>query len=261
MYLNFQNSSFAPLKWSLIYLNPVQDNCNTRFHDCRKLSKPLTNHWPELSKVVIKTRQVWGDIRENTWKKKDCPYSNCNKNDNNNFPSLGDFFYIKITTNSIDLKFWQCEQNFLLQLLKPSPLNLTPMGVLVSPQFGGRWVKNRRFYGFFGIFKPNFGGKSSKLWYLLDFYSAFLKNIGSKPCGVVFWRKWGLNLEKWPFLAIFQPFLKGYRRLNFSIHEVIFHNLLTLYLYFMLKNSLFQKFGENGKLAIFVKPPFWGIPH
>ena len=144
---------------------------------------------------------------------------------------------------------------------KTIPTKFNPHGGSSQPPIWGSLSKKSPILRFFGIFKPNFGGKSSKLWYLLDFYSAFLKNIGSKPCGVVFWRKWGLNLEKWPFLVIFQPFLKGYRRLNFSIREVIFYNLLTLYLYFMLKKQFVAKNSKKMKnSSFFVKSPFWGTP-
>ena len=144
---------------------------------------------------------------------------------------------------------------------KTIPTKFNPHGGSSQPPLWGSLSKKSPILRFFGIFKPNFGGKSSKLWYLLDFYSAFLKNIGSKPCGVAFWRKWGLNLEKWPFLVIFQPFLKGYRRLNFSIREVIFHNLLTLYLYFMLKKQFVAKNSKKMKnSSFFVKSPFWGTP-
>ena len=60
----------------------------------------------------------------------------------------------------------------------------------------------------------------------------------------------------------FQPFLKGYRRLNFSIREIIFYNLLTLYLYFMLKKpSRCKKIEENEKFVIFGEIPILGDPH
>ena len=122
----------------------------------------------------------------------------------------------------------------------------------------GSLSKKSAFLRFFGIFTANFGGKSPKFWYLFDFYRVFLNNFGSQPCGVVFWVKWGLNLEKWPFLGIFQPCLKCYRRLKFLIREVNFHNLLTLYLYFMFKKESVAKNSEKMKnSSFFVKSPFF----
>ena len=54
---------------------------NTQFHDYRKLSK-LLQETGKVEKVELKTRHVWEDIRENAQKKKDCPYSDRNKNAN-----------------------------------------------------------------------------------------------------------------------------------------------------------------------------------
>ena len=142
------------------------------------------------------------------------------------------------------------------------PTKFTPPPRASSPSpICGSLSKKSAFLRFFGIFTAYFGGKSPKFWYLFDFYRVFLNNFGSQPCGVVFWVKWGLNLEKWPFLGIFQPCLKCYRRLKFLIREVNFHNLLTLYLYFMLKKEFVAKNSEKMKnSSFFVKSPFWGTP-
>ena len=45
-------------------------------------------------------------------------------------------------------------------------------------------------------------------------------------------------------MIIFGHFQQGYRMLNFSIREVIFHNLLTL----MLQNSLLQEIRRKWKI-------------
>ena len=73
--------------------------------------------------------------------------------------------------------------------------------------------------------------------------------------------KMGIKSRKMTIFGDFQPFLNGYLRLKFSIREVIFHNLLTIYLYFMLKKQFVAKNAKKMKnSSFFVKSPFWGTP-
>ena len=73
------------------------------------------------------------------------------------------------------------------------------------PQFGESPSKKRRFCGFWHFYRQLWWEVAQTLIFVW-FFIVSVKNIGSQHCGVVFWRKWGLNLEKWAFLVIFSHF-------------------------------------------------------